>query len=253
MWCCATPERLAKSRRVMEAFAEGCPGARVIVGPPPDDGAPIVLWGQRWLVERVLPQAIRSGREWWLIDNGYYLASRNGLPGYHRITYRGLAPVLLPGADRHRLPVTFPAWRKDGKHIVIALPGEFFGRAMGLHMPRWARSIHARVHARTRRPIIVRPKDAGYPIERDLKGAWALVTHSSNAAIDAVRAGIPVFCEPSCAAAPVGNLSLDDLERPAMPPREEWWASLMATQWTQDEMRAGIAWRMMQQVKDHAG
>jgi hypothetical protein len=252
IWCCATPERAAKSRRVMEAFAQGC-GGRVIETLPPDDGAPVVLWGQRWLIERAMPAVLRSGRDFWLIDNGFHLASRNGLPGYHRVTYRGLAPALLPDADRCRLPVTFSAWRESGGHIVIALPGEYFGRAFGLNMPRWSRAIHARVHALTRRAIVVRDKSAGYPIARDLRGAWALVTHSSNAAIDAALAGVPVFCEPTCAAAPVGNLALADLEQPATPAREGWWASLMAQQFTQDEMRSGLAWAMLQRVKEIHG
>jgi len=83
-----------------------------------------------------------------------------------------------------------------------------------------------------------------------MRDCWALVTHSSNVAVDAVIAGVPVFVEPTSPAAPVGNLDLAKMENPNMPERGPWFDSLMAQQFTVDEMRSGLAREYMQMVID---
>jgi hypothetical protein len=88
------------------------------------------------------------------------------------------------------------------------------------------------------------------PLADDLRNCWALVTHSSNVAVDAVLMGIPVFVAPTCPAAPVGNLDLAKLETPDMPDRARWFDSLMAQQFTVDEMRSGLAKEYLQMVID---
>ena len=65
-----------------------------------------------------------------------------------------------------------------------------------------------------------------------------LVTHSSTAAVEAVIAGVPVFCEPTCAAAPVGRTDLD-IENPVRPEREAWLAALAWRQFSRDEVSSG--------------
>jgi hypothetical protein len=82
----------------------------------------------------------------------------------------------------------------------------------------------------------------------DLTDAWALVTHSSNVAVDAVLCGVPVFVAPTSPAAPVANLDLKTMKAPLMPQRGAWLASLLAQQFTLDEIRSGFAKQMMDQV-----
>jgi hypothetical protein len=98
----------------------------------------------------------------------------------------------------------------------------------------------------------VRPKYSATPLVGDLRDAWALVPHSSNVAVDAVLAGIPLFVASTSPAAPAGRTDLD-IENPTMPDRESWWASLTCQQFTLREMADGTAWRLMQMIAAQAG
>lgn len=253
LWGCLTQERLEKSRRVLDNLVMGwVPRGRVIVGPPPDDGSPFAVYGHRWLAEEIIPPALKSGRPFWHIDNGFWLPGRGSMRGYYRISYRGLAPILLKNFDRHRViakPPTFRPWRTSGRHILFAHPGEYYGRCVGVHIPRWIVVMRRKLRACTDRPILEREKNCERPLSEDLRDCWALVTHSSNVAIDAVVVGIPVFVAPTSPAVPVGNLSLDDLENPQMPDRDAWWSSLRCQQFMLDEMRDGTAYRLLTLVQ----
>jgi hypothetical protein len=263
VWCCISPNRVEKSGRVMKAVAAGWPGARVIVGAPPDDGNLFFCFGQIWLAEELIVKAIPQGRQFFQIDNGFWHPSRGQPHGYYRFMYSRPDPVLVTEASLLAQRASKPAdlrpefkpLRKDGEHILIGMPGEEFGRAHGLKMRPWMDSIVDRIKAITDRPIRVRDRMATNALSQDLRHCWAVVTHSSNIAVDAIIAGIPVFCEPTCMALPVGKwlssgktvlraLDKEAIEKPHFPTdefREKWWWSLMCQQFTFKEMSNGSA------------
>lgn len=249
LWCCIEPERVEKTTPIMQAMARGF-GGRTCLGDPPDDGEMVVVWGQLWTALRVIPQAIRQGRPFLHIDNGYIRPAKGTLTGYYRITYNGMSPVFLPGAPKARLRLHMESWRAQGRHVIIALPGENFGRALGLNMMHWIMQSQISARPHTRRQIVIRPRKTHKPLASDLQGCWALVTHSSNVAVDAVMNGIPVFVAPTSPAAPVGNFDLAKLEHPDLPDRRPWFNSLIAQQYTIDEMRSGLAREYLQMVMD---
>lgn len=254
LYCCITPERERKTARIMTALVAGaCPDdASVITGEPPTGNDPFVVWGQDWLTCRVVPGALAARRPFWHVDNGYFRPAGGTARGYYRMTYRGFSPILLP--SRLRAPELRPRfldWKRNGRDVMIAMPGRSFGQAIGLNVGGWIETIEQRVRAKTDRPIVVRPKPKTIPMDGvqagDFRNVWALVTHSSNVAIDAVVAGIPVFVAPTSPAAPVGRTDLD-IEHPVRPERDAWWASLMSQQFTLEEMRRGIARRYMRAI-----
>lgn len=256
LWACVTPERLEKTGMLMDAVCRGWPQARAVSGEPPDDGEPFIVWGQMLLAEKIVPAARAAGRPWWHIDNGYVGSAGGRSSGFYRITYRGLTPADLPSppAPRAGLPVPgLRPWRKEGRHILVAVPGPNYGRIVGQDMGPWTASIVDRLRALTDRPIRVRQKGGHTPIETDLLDCWALVTHSSNAAVDAVIRGIPAFVEPTNPAAPVANLALSDIEAPATFERVRWLHSLLAQQFTVPEIAAGVAYRNLIAVRDQYG
>jgi hypothetical protein len=106
----------------------------------------------------------------------------------------------------------------------------------------------------TARPIVVRrapqPGETAEPLAEALSKAHALVTPSSNVAIEAVVAGVPVFVSPSSAAAPVGLTDLSLIEAPVYPDRDKWLAHLAYCQFSLEEMRSGAAWRMLLEWED---
>jgi len=253
LWCSIQPIRQTKSAMVMKSLFKGWPFARICNGDPPDDGNLFAIYGQTWGAERLIPPALKTGRPFWQIDNGFWKPGRGSTDGYYRFCYRSLSPVLLADADHKRAaqigaPAMAP-WRKSGTHILLALPGGDFGTALGLSMVNWEKTIRARVRQYTDRPIVVRDRRTTVALDGHLTDCWALVTHSSNVAVEAVRAGIPVFVEPTSAAAPVGNLDLARLEKPAMPStRKTWWSSLLSQQFTPAEMASGLAYEYLGSV-----
>jgi hypothetical protein len=253
IWCCISPNRTEKSGRVMKSLAAGWPGARVVTGPPPDDGNLFICFGQIWLAEDLIKKAIPEGRKFFQVDNGFWKPSRGQPHGYYRLMYSRPDPVLVTDLtllkSRMRdggpdIRVDYKPVRQEGEHVLVAMPGEEFGRAHGLDMRPWMKSIVERVRKVTKRRVIVRDRMATSSLSFDLRHCWAVVTHSSNVAVDAILAGIPVFVEPTSMAAPVGNLSLDQLEAPIFPSEDlfhTWWASLMCQQFTHREMQRGDA------------
>lgn len=254
LWCSIQPIRERKSRMVMEALCAGWKEpAQCIEGDPPDDGNPFAIYGQIWGAERLLPNAIKQGRPFWYIDNGFWKPGRGSPDGYYRICYRSMMPIHLGNVSDERVMasgIRMRPWRSKGKHILFALPGLDYGMALGLDMAAWIDATGRKLRKRTERPIVVRERDCKVPLALHMENCWAVVTHSSNVAVDAVIAGVPVFVAEGAAAAPVGNTDLDKLENPRMPDRDVWWASLMCQQFTPAEMVNGTAFRHLVRVRD---
>lgn len=197
IWLCVTPERRHKTARIMAALLQGSAGNASLVEGEPPSGQAFVVWGQRWLSERIVPPAVQGGTDWWHIDNGFCFPANGRPEGYYAITFRSLSPQLITDADPHRLPHRMADWRQGRNgHVLLALPGPFYGRVLGLDMAGWCAAIEGRIRQYTDRPIRIREKGCLRPLAADLAGAFIVVTHSSKVAVDAVAAGIPAIVEP---------------------------------------------------------
>lgn len=249
-------ERQMKQGRVAQCLAKGIGthNATVHLGHLPNDDDPFIAIGQMWEVERYVPAAVRNGRPFWLIDNGYYQKSGiygKGIDGYYEFTYRGLTPILMKDPDYHRFPAStaLKPWNynPDG-HVLIALPGTSFGKMFGMNMMQWSADIERRVRSFTKKRIKVRQKWGGPKLSDDLRGASVVVTHSSHVSIDALVEGIPAIVASTNPAAPVCSTNLADIDKPWMPDRTHWWASLMCQQYSLEDMKSGVAYHYMQRV-----
>lgn len=250
MYLCITPERIEKTGRIMNALKAGWSGVtEIVTGRPPDDGEPFIVWGQQFLALDIVPKAYREGRPFFIVDNGFWNPARGHTTGTYRITYRGVSPVLINNAPDDRCQdMRLKPWRTDGRHVLIAYPGPTFGACIGLDMAGWKTEIEPRVRALTDRPVLTREKRSPRPLGADLAKAHVLVTHSSNVAVDAVIAGVPVIVAETSPAAPVGSTDLADIETPPMPEREAWLASLSCQQFTLQDMASGLACEMLKRV-----
>jgi len=123
----------------------------------------------------------------------------------------------------------------------------------------WEAKTIARLKRLTDRPIVFRPKPncraarpiAGstfaptQPLDDALRDCHAVVTHHSNVAVDALLAGVPVFCE-SGVASVLGCADINAIEQPIMPAgRAQWAADLAWCQWNVQEMRDGLAYKYL--------
>lgn len=140
-----------------------------------------------------------------------------------------------------RTPVA--PWSKDGKHIVLAQPTQTYAKFHSCE--GWTDRTIAELKGFTDRKLIVRDKESSRSLQEDLKGAHCLVAHGSNAAVEAVILGCPVFVHQDSAAAIVGNTTLNKIEEPIYPDRERWLNSLAYCQFNEAELVDGTLWRLI--------
>lgn len=241
----------AKSRDILRAFAAGC-GGRVVEGAPPAlEPGPAAFFGVVGL-EHLLHLACAESRPWYYGDNAFFDVARGR---FYRFAHRELQISRPPKGEDHArfraLGLPIEPWRSSGGHVVVIEQSEHFMRVAGAPT-RWLDRVVADLRQHTDRPFRLRrwqsdKGKAAASLPADLKGAWALVTWSSAAAVTALLAGVPVFiASKQCAAAPMASGELAQIETPRLPEdREDWAAGLAARQWTLDELRAGLAWRAL--------
>lgn len=221
----------------------------------------MVTWG----VRRVLDiEAQRRDRgEICILERGYLgdrfawtsVSFGGGLNG--RAEFRGLS------SDPARFETHFPGllqpWRvaEDGLTLLIGqVPRDMSLNAVGGSLARWYRETAAELVARGHE-VVYRPHPqalrrgmgagpSGIPVDGGtladaLASAQHVVTFNSNAAVDAVLAGVPAtVCDVGSMAWPVASHGID--EPPVRPDRGRWAAELAWKQWTAEEMRSGDCW-----------
>ena len=74
----------------------------------------------------------------------------------------------------------------------------------------------------------------------NVRDAWATVCSSSNPGPHSIIAGIPAFVDDSSLAFDVGNNNLHNIMNPHMPDRQQWLNDYAHTEYTLDEISAGI-------------
>ncbi len=239
------------SLTVCRAFAAGARCPLVTNAKELAPGAMFTYGNLRGL-NTVLTQAQREGRDWYYGDNGYFRPGH--YDGYYRVTRNAMqhdgsgeaGPARWQRLDKPLLP-----WKRGGSFVMVCPPGEVFARVNGFDAARWLAETVETLKRCTDRRIVVRGKPAKgapqAPLWKSLRDCHALVTHSSNSAVEALLFGVPVFCTSPCAARAMGSTELCSIESPRYPDGREAWAwNLAANQWTLDEMRDGTCWAALQ-------
>lgn len=171
-------------------------------------------------------------------------------------------------AQRRELGLELAPYREAGRHVLILGQVGRDASLRGLDIAQWLGQTAKAVRERSDRPIVVRLHPSMRwrdrekaiaacnevtdltisPIENsfsaDIGGAWTCVTYSSGGAVDALLAGVPPIClSPANLAYQLCSTSLDDIEAPLEPEREQFFRDLAYSQWTPDEMVDGAPWR----------
>jgi len=170
-------------------------------------------------------------------------------------------------------------WNPTGDIIVIC--GQHDASEQWKTLPKMSTWFEKKIHEirkYTTRPILIRPhprnalqgfdptkfdnvkikmpkRDWTTVDDTDFKATlghtWAVVNHSSNPAIEAVLAGIPVFVSESSLCYDVGNAELSAINNPTMPDRTQWANKLAYTEWWPDEIEKGLPWaRIKKRLKE---
>lgn len=242
------------SLTVMEAFCTGA-GIPLLDASGGLQAGGAAMYGNARTCQPVLAAAIKGGREWVYIDRGYFGATvGNDYSGYFRAT-RGAFMHDGAGAakpDRwNRLGKLIMPWKRNGDHVLVCPPGPVYASLRGFDAAKWLEDTLATLKQSTDRELRVRAKPGKgvppEPLSQALRGCHALVTHSSNAAVDALIAGVPVFPTAKCSASRMGIADVRRIEMPYYPDdREQFCWNLAQNQWLLSEMRSGECWRYLQ-------
>jgi hypothetical protein len=229
-------------------------GGRVIYHDPalmdalPNDVIPII--GCHPELRSRIDAWTASGREFVYWDRGYakrifatWLPRPKVGSGYYRWTRNAFQMREIRDVPKDRwmqLDIPTDPWKEKGKHIVIAKPSATYDAFHRTH--DWLENTIAELKRHTDRKLVIREKLSETPLRQELVGAHALVTHQSNAAVEAVIMGCPVFVDPGNAAALVGQTDLSKIETPVYPDRKPWLWSLAYSQFSEDELVNGVLW-----------
>lgn len=213
----------------------GCtPELRPLIASWRERDRPWCYW-DRGYMRRVFATDLPTGA-----DGGYYR--------WHMNSFQMQAIDDVPGDRFEAMRTPLWPWFKAGPrgHVVVAEPTPTYARFHGIG--GWTEGTIERLRQLTDRRIVVRDKEMqrfGRKLHEDLRGAHALVAHGSNAAVEAVIMGCPVFVDSCSAAALVGKTKLEEIEEPAYPDRLPWARSLCYNQFCERELVDGTLWRML--------
>ncbi len=246
---------------VCGALAKGF-GADVMPSPWPRPlKLPAMFYGRDRGTLEIMRDAVGRRKDWFMCDNGYMGAQQ--YEGYYKLSRNGFQCDGLGEPDEARLAtlvddlklVIKPKWRaqKSRGHILICPPIVDYERVHWFSHTHWLRNTQKTLRkAHTRREVRLRykpgdPRDTqGRTLSEDFSACHAVVTIDSNIAVEAIIAGIPVFCMGTSPATVLGNTDIRMIDDPNRSgDREEWLAILAANQWTLNEIREGAACEMM--------
>lgn len=244
--------KLALFERIGETIRRA--GGRVVRGDHsalsrlPEDVIPIV--GCTPALTPIIQGWRERNRPWIYWDRGYWLrvyatwlprGTDGGMYRWHLNSYQLQALRDVPDDRLRKRPPPVAPWSKGGGHIVVAIPTPTYERFHAIE--GWTERTLRQLAVLSDRQVVVRDKESKRSLADDVRGAHCLVSHGSNAAVEAVIMGCPVVVDPSSAAALVGRTDLKDVERPVYPDREPWLRSLAYSQFDERELVDGTLWR----------
>jgi len=243
-----TPDR-ETSETLGNAFTQGCGGELKksrFIGPEPS-----AFYGVSKYTNVIYKAARDREQDYYYIDNGYFRPGHYN--GYYRVTKNSPQHNGKGTADSSRwdaLDIKMTPWKLHGDYVLIVCQSRTYFELRGMRGQHFLYDTIAEISKYTDKPIIVRPKPTirtkSRPLEHDLKNAWCVVTYSSNVAVEAVIAGVPVFPLADCAASIMGLPSLSKIDNPIYPDRLQWAWNLAANQWTIKEIKSGKCWKDLQ-------
>jgi hypothetical protein len=208
----------------------------------------MATYGNARGLKPLLDRCILEKRDFLYLDNGYFKPGH--FNGYFRVTRNaymhdgsGIAkPHRWRALDKMILP-----WKRNADFVLVCPPNPVYASLRGFNAALWLNETQRVLKEATDREIRIRLKPGkanSEPLSQALRGCHALVTHSSNTAVDSLLAGVPVFCTDKCSASCMGIADLRRIEAPFYPDdRERFCQVLAANQWTLAEMKDGTCWR----------
>ena len=209
----------------------------------PKDAEGFVLYGVKESNADAWRKILATKVPFFFVDGAYFDRARGT---HYRITKNALQHTGQGQSDGQRFKALGVSVREErypsppGWVVVVPQSAVFMRHTVNAR--GWVEAALERFGPETIfrvRPWSSNKPEAATTLQSDLARASHLVTHSSAAAVEAVLAGVQVV---------VSHLSCAHSLGPTLPsgPERKAWAEVLAdNEFTREEMRAGLAWEML--------
>jgi len=224
---------------------------------------PVAVWGCLRGTEAVIDEAGQKEQDWYFFDHAYVLNESKHMPNFklkdrvYRVTKNAqlmneideLSDDDYKRIEKYEEHVQLEPWKKDGKYILVFEPSDFAKRWW--EVPNWTEDTVQLLKDNTDLEIRIRKKNSLVSFESEVKGAKAVVSLQSAAAIQAHIWGIPGYCAEMSAAYPVSHSlemiqkGLDSIQYIPDDIRQKWLNSILANQYTMTEIADGTCYNRL--------
>ena len=224
---------------------------------------PVAVWGCLRGTEAVIDEAGQNEQDWYFFDHAYVMNESKHMPNMklkdrvYRVTKNAqlindideLSYDDYNRIEKYKEHVQLEPWKKDGKYILVFEPSDFAKRWW--EVPHWTEDTIQLLKRNTNLEIRIRKKNSLISFESEVKGAKAVVSLQSAAAIQAHIWGIPGYCAEMSAAYPVSHSlemiqkGLDSIQYIPDDTRQKWLNSILANQYTMTEIADGTCYNRL--------
>ena len=224
---------------------------------------PVAVWGCLRGTEAVIDEAGQKEQDWYFFDHAYVMNESKHMPNMklkdrvYRVTKNAqlindideLSYDDYKRIEKYEKHVQLEPWKKDGKYILVFEPSDFAKRWW--EVPNWTEDTIQLLKDNTDLEIRIRKKNSLVSFESEVKGAKAVVSLQSAAAIQAHIWGIPGYCAEMSAAYPVSHSmdmiqkGLDSIQYIPDHHRQRWLNSILANQYTMTEIADGTCYNRL--------
>ena len=225
--------------------------------------SPVAVFGCLRGTEAVIDEAGQKEQDWYFFDHAYVMnESKHGInPKLNDKVYRvtknaqiineidELSDDDYKRIEKYKKHIQLEPYKKNGKYILVFEPSDFAKRWW--EVPNWTEDTIELLKKSTDLEIRIRKKNSLVSFESEVKGAKAVVSLQSAAAIQAHIWGIPGYCAEMSAAYPVSHSmdmieqGLDSIQYIPDHHRVRWLNSILANQYTMTEIADGTCYNRL--------
>lgn len=230
-----------------------------------------IVMGVKGATKQIMTDYLAERKTVIYIDKGYTRRKSDdgGISEYYRIAINSTQPTAYfqrqPQSEHRFEKLDYYLQRmphNHNGHIIFAGSSQKYCDFHELgDATDYAQRVITELRKYTDRKIVYRPKPSwqdAVPLSgttfsgpqrkiwMELQDAYALVTHGSNAAFDAILNGIPIIILGDGVGKPLARTELKDINNLYYPTPEEryqWCCDLAYCQWTLSEMRSGLMFK----------
>jgi len=215
---------------------------------------PIAVFGMLRGTGQLIEECSRDGQDYYFFDHAYMFGNKHSTSKIagdriYRLTknYFHIRDVKKLKADdykrieKYKSHVKLKPWKYDGDYILYIPPSEHVKKYYYFNH-HWEEQTLKTIKKHTRKPVKIRTKEDKTPLEKDLENAYCTVSYQSTVVVQSIINGVPSFCANESMGVPVSLTDMTQIKDPLYTPEREYWIdSLLANQFTLEEIKSGLA------------